>query len=167
MKINELFKIQADMEARLSAMTDVQENVVGDHNILNVRILAIQVKLGELANLTKCYKYSKNVNAIPRNKVLFRYLEGMKYLLSLGNKYGLNMIDESTLTSDNSEDMIQIFSDLYSEISELRRNLSQDQFVNSLSAYSKVLIKYISLARVMDISYDEAMNYFTDLTISA
>ncbi len=168
MKINELFKIQATMEEQMSILSGVEENALGDHNVMNVRFLAIQVKLGELANLTKCYKYKKDINEIPRNKILFRYLEGMRYLLSIGNKYDLNIIDDYAFENiRESEDLIILFSELYDGLSQLKKLLGNDQFVDGLNEYIFVFAKYIQLARALQISYDEAYAYFKDTSISA
>lgn len=168
MKINELFKIQAAMEDQMSILSGVEENALGDHNVMNVRFLAIQVKLGELANLTKCYKYKKDINEIPRNKILFRYLEGMRYLLSIGNKYDLNIIDDYAFENiRESEDLIILFSELYDGLSQLKKLLENDQFVDGLNEYIFVFAKYIQLARALQISYDEAYAYFKDTSISA
>lgn len=168
MKINELFKIQRELEEKLSLISGMEENALGEHNILNVRFLAIQVKLGELANLTKCYKYRKNINELPRKKVLFRYLEGLKYLLSIGNKYQLNMIDDYAFDNiKESDDLIILFSDLYDGLSDLKEDIQKDRFVDALNKYIYVFAKYIQLAKPLNISYEEAQSYFNELSISA
>lgn len=167
MKINELFKIQQTLEEKLSLISGMEENALGEHNILNVRFLAIQVKVGELANLTKCYKYRKNINELPRKKVLFRYLEGLKYLLSIGNKYQLNMIDDYAFENiSQSDDLISLFSELYGSLSELKGHLENDRYVDALNQYIYVFAKYIQLAEPLNISYDEAKSYFDELSIS-
>ena len=168
MKINELFKIQQTLEEKLSLISGMEENALGEDNILNVRFLAIQVKLGELANLTKCYKYRKNLNELPRKKVLFRYLEGLKYLLSIGNKYQLNMIDDYAFENiSQSDDLITLFSELYEGLSNLKGHLESDRYVDALNKYIYVFAKYIQLAEPLNISYEEAMSYFNELSISA
>lgn len=168
MKINELFKIQQTLEEKLSLISGMEENALGEHNILNVRFLAIQVKLGELANLTKCYKYRKNINEIPRKKVLFRYLEGLKYLLSIGNKYQLNMIDDYAFDNiSTSDDLITLFSELYGGLSILKNHIEKDQFVDGLNQYIYVFAKYIQLAAPLNISYEEAASYFDELSVTA
>lgn len=168
MKINELFKIQQTLEEKLSLISGMEENALGEHNVLNVRFLAIQVKLGELANLTKCYKYRKNINEIPRKKVLFRYLEGLKYLLSIGNKYQLNMIDDYAFENiKESDDLIILFSELYDGLSTLKDHINKDRFVDALTQYIYVFAKYIQLATPLNISYEEAQSYFNELSISA
>lgn len=168
MNINELFRMQAALEQKISHLSGVEENALGENNILNVRILALQVKLGELANLTKCYKYQKDISSIPKNKILFRYIEGIKYLLSIGNKYQLNVINKDTLNSIQvSDDLIVLFSESYDQISKLKGLLEKDQYVNALNTYIKTFALYTEIGRQLDISYDEAITYFNDLSISA
>jgi len=168
MNIKELFKIQAEIEEKAVEFSSVDENALGEHNVMNVRFLAIQVKLGELANLTKCYKYKKSIHEIPRNKILFRYLEGMRYLLSIGNKYGMNIIDQASLDNvDPSEDLIVVFTDLYDDLSRLKTLIKNGRFVDGLSTYIQVFATYIQLARLLEISYEEAYTYFEETSLSA
>lgn len=168
MKINELFKIQAKMEEHMVALSGIEEDALGENNVMHVRFLAIQVKLGELANLTKCYKYRKDINEIPREKILFRYLEGMRYLLSIGNKYELNIIDDHSFENiEESEDLIILFSELYDALSQLKKLIVNDQFVDGLNVYIYIYAKYIQLAYALQISYEEAYSYFKETTLSA
>lgn len=166
MRINELFKIQQTLEEKLSLISGMEENALGEENVLRVRFLALQVKLGELANLTKCYKYRKNINEIPRKKVLFRYLEGLKYLLSIGNKYQLNMIDEYAFENiQEADDLITLFSQLYDGLSKLKGHIENDRYVDALSTYIYVFAKYVQLSTPLNVSYDEAKAYFNELNI--
>lgn len=167
MNISQLFKIQADMEEKMIRLSGVEESSLGDNNTMHVRFLAIQVKLGELANLTKCYKYKKDIEEIPRAKILFRYLEGMRYLLSIGNKYSLNIIDDYAFDNmQGSDDLIVLFSDLYDALSDLKQSLSKDQFVEGLNLYILTFGKYLHLAKALHISYDEAYTYFQETSLA-
>jgi len=52
-------------------------------------------------------------------------------------------------------------------LSQLKKLLANDQFVDGLNEYIYVFAKYIQLARALQISYDEAYAYFQDTSISA
>lgn len=168
MNIKQLFELQKQFENKASLISGVEETALGEDNILNVRTLAIQVKFGELANLTKCYKYLKDVTEIPKNKILFRYIEGMIYLLSLGNKYNLNVIDDYAFQNvKTSDDLIVNFTSLYEKLVDLKRTLEKDRYVEALQHYIQMFAIYIQLGRLLNIEYDEAISYFNDMSYTA
>lgn len=168
MNIKELFDLQRAMETKAINLSGIDESALGENNILNVRTLALQVKIGELANLTKCYKYQKDMTTIPKNKMLFRYIEGMIYLLSLGNRYQLNIIDDHAFDNvATNEDLIVTFSEIYEGITGLKDTLEKDRYVEALRNYITIFAKYLHLGRSLNISYDEAMTYFNTMEISA
>ncbi len=74
MELNELFQIQKTIENRIKSLSDIEEDSVGEENIFDLRFLAFQVKTGEIANITKCYKYYKIKRQIPKEKVIVRYM---------------------------------------------------------------------------------------------
>lgn len=167
MKLQELFKIQKNMEDKISTLSGINENIVGEENIIHLRFLALQIKIGELANLTKCYKYNKTADDVPKNKLLFRYLEGMKYLLSIGNKYQLNIINQDAFDNVVKHDnLILLFSEIYDGLVQLKGYISSDSYVDALNKYIFIFAKYIHLAEALGIEYDEAYNYFIEINVS-
>lgn len=168
MNIKELFELQKQLESKASLMSGIEETALGEENVLNVRMLALQVKFGEMANLTKCYKYKKDLGEIPKNKILFRYVEGMIYLLSLGNKYNLNVIDDYAFQNEKTyDDLIVNFTTMFESLVDLKRKLEQDQYIAALNLYIRVFANYIHLGRLLNIEYDEALSYFHDMSYTA
>lgn len=163
MKINALFELQNKMEQNMSHLTGIEETALGEDNVLNIRILAFQVKLGEFANLTKCYKYAvdKDIN---KNKLLFRYTEGLGYLLSLGNKYHLNAITEENLEIVDEENLIVLFTTVYDLISKLKVALEKDLYLMAFNHYIKIFSYYDQIKNVLNISNDEAYNFFDSIS---
>ena len=97
MELTKLFQIQAEFESAIIENTDIEENVVGESNVRDLLFLALHVKLGELANLTKCYKYSYVKPNLPKHKLIIRYADVLRYLLSVGNRHQFNMIQNADL----------------------------------------------------------------------
>ncbi len=168
MNLHELFKMQQKMEEHISLLSGIKEDALGEDNTIHLRFVALQVKIGELANLTKCYKYNKGLDNLPKSKVLLRYLDGMKYLLSLGNKYQLNVINGDNFSNIKKHDnLVLLFSEIFEALSSLKKHLIEDSYVESLNRYIYIFAKYINLAETLGITYDEAYNYFEDINISA
>lgn len=163
MKINELFELQNELEKNMSTVSGVDEKALGEENILNIRVLALQVKIGELANLTKCYKYT-SVKELNKNKVLFRYVEGLGYLLSLGNKYHLNAITEDNLEPIEEDNLITLFTSIYDQVSKLKISLEKDLYLMAFNQYIKIFSTYDRIREVLSIDNDEAYTFFKEIS---
>lgn len=163
MNINKLFELQNELEKNMSIISGVEEKALGEENILNIRILALQVKIGELANLTKCYKYT-SIQEMNKNKLLFRYVEGLRYLLSLGNKYHLNAITEKNLEEVEEENLIILFTSIYDMISKLKVALEKDLYLMAFNYYIKIFSYYNQIKEVLKISQEEAYDFFNEIS---
>lgn len=167
MKLQELFKIQKEMEDKISLLSGINENSLGEENIIHIRFVALQVKVSELANLTKCYKYNKSIDELPKEKLLFRYLEGMKYLLSIGNKYDMNIISNDAFDNIKvNDDLVQLFSEIYDSLVYLKNYISKDSYVDALNEYISIFAKYIHLSELLGIEYKDAYSYFDNLNVN-
>lgn len=166
MKLQELFRIQNDMEDKIRVLSGVNEDSLGEENIIHIRFLALQVKIGELTNLTKCYKYNSKIDEISKDKLLFRYLEGMKYLLSIGNKYEFNIINNSSFENVKiTDDLVVVLSDIFNHIVYLKKYITKETYVQALNEYIIVFAKYIYLSELLGIEYEDAYKYFDELCI--
>jgi len=161
MELSVLFEKQATFENEIIANTSIKEDAVGEDNILEILFLALQVKIGELANLTKCYKYFKVKPNLPKHKLMVRYTDALRYLLSIGNRHQFNMIQTSDLnTQIEIEDIIQIFSNLYDDISLLKRNIRNDHYVEGLNIYIKIFSLFVYLGQQLGLSNQEIQQHF-------
>ena len=164
MKLKDLFDMQKQVELKLGQLSGIDEDELGIENIVHLRFVALQVKVGELANLTKCYKYNRSLENLPKNKILFRYLEGMNYLLSIGNKYGYNVITEDSIENINKNSSILLtFSEIYDNLTILKTNILNESYIEGLNNYMIVFGKYMNLAEMLEITHDEAYEYFEKL----
>jgi dimeric dUTPase (all-alpha-NTP-PPase superfamily) len=78
------------------------------------------------------------------------------------------MIDEYAFENiDTSDDLITLFSELYGSLTTLKEHIEKDRFVDGLNTYIYVFAKYIQLAEPLNISYEEAVSYFHELSVSA
>ena len=104
MNLNELFEIQAELDNRI-----VEEHNLQGVDLLDKKILALQVELGELANEWRGYKFwSKDqeartevtdrntdcgecfYNNVGKNPLLEEYVDCLHFYLSIGNDLIIN-----------------------------------------------------------------------------
>ncbi|RKD26400.1 Dimeric dUTPase, all-alpha-NTP-PPase (MazG) superfamily [Caminicella sporogenes DSM 14501] len=161
MELNQLFKIQEVIENHIKKLSDIDENVVGEENVFDLKFLALQVKTAEIANLTKCYKYYKIKENIPREKLIIRYIDAMKFLLSIGNAHGFNIINNDAIEAvEKSDNIIKLFSNIFDDIRDLKKLILQQDYVNSLSVYIRLFARYINLGECLGLSFEEVYDYY-------
>jgi dimeric dUTPase (all-alpha-NTP-PPase superfamily) len=164
MELNQLFKIQEIMENNIKNNSMIDEDVLGKENIFDLRFLALQVKVGEIANLTKCYKYNVAKEDIPKEKLMYRFIDAMKYMLSIGNMYEFNIIDiDAVNTSSNEKSLIKVFSYIYDDIADLKDVVRRDNYVDSITIYIRLFSRFINLGRLLGFTFQEVYDYYLKL----
>lgn len=162
MNLNHLFKLQEIMENKIKNSTDIPEDILGKENVFDLKFLAFQVKLGQLANETKCYKYQKVIDDIPKEKLIIRYIDAMQFLLSIGNEYHFNIINEEIF--DNvvkPEGLIKGFSQIFSDVTKLKEIISLGDFINALNIYIELFAKFIGIGYELGLTFDEVYLYYS------
>lgn len=164
MDLQQLFKIQEIMENNIRQNSKIDEDVLGKENIFDLRFLALQVKVGEIANLTKCYKYTKAKEDIPKERLMFRFIEALKYLLSIGNMYDFNIINlDAVNSSSHEESLIKVFSLIYDEIAELKGAVQRENYVDSVNSYIRLFARLMNLGRLLGLTFEDVYGYYMKL----
>lgn len=103
MNLNKLFQIQSGLDYHI-----VKEKGLEGQDLLDKKILALQVELGELANEWRGFKFwSKNQspqdfhleNGKLKNPLLEEYVDCMHFILSIGLNIGVKSYDPIKLIS--------------------------------------------------------------------
>ncbi len=161
MQLQKLFEIQAAFEKEIVSNTSIEENVVGEENVLDIHFLALHVKIGELANLTKCYKYYHIKPNLPKHKLVIRYSDVLRYLLSLGNRHQFNMIQTADLnTQIESTDVIQVFSCIIDHMASLKKAIRNDHYVEALNLYITIFSYFVHLGSLLQLTEEDIQNHF-------
>ncbi|MCG8542158.1 MAG: dUTP diphosphatase [Clostridia bacterium] len=165
MDLNELFEIQDIIENRIKDLSDIEENSIGEENVFDLRFLALQVKTGEIANITKCYKYSKVKGNVPREKIIIRYMDALKFLLSIGNTHQFNIINKDAIEKvEKTDNVIKLFCGIFDDIRDLRQTIVREEYVDSLSIYIRLFARYVNLAECLGLSIEELYGYYINCT---
>jgi dimeric dUTPase (all-alpha-NTP-PPase superfamily) len=161
MNLQQLFKIHELMENHIRTVSNLDEDMLGRDNLFDLRFLAFQVKIGELANLTKCYKYARVRDNLPKEKLMMRYIDAMKFLLSIGNINEFNIINFDNIkgTKDDSS-IIKVFSNIFEYINEVRDLSLRGIYIDSLNAYMKLFAEFIKLAGHLGLTMDEVYDKY-------
>lgn len=161
MQLSHLFKVQEIMENNIKHLSQIDENELGKENIFDLRFLALQVKVGELANLTKCYKYTRMKEDIPKDKLMFRFIDAMRFFLSIGNQFEFNIINLDAVNKVSNEDsLVKVFSSMFDNIRDLKYAIKIDNYVDSLNIYIKLFTEFINLGKLLGFTFEEVYDYY-------
>ena len=161
MELLDLFKIQDYMEKEIQGFSNIPEDALGEENTFDLRFIALQVKTGELANLTKCYKYNAKSPEISEEKLFSRALDAFQLLLSIGNVHQLNFINLDALRAvPKEENKIKTFTNIFEGIVRLQGVLRSGDYYHALSLYIHLFAQYIYLAQQLNIDFERIYQYF-------
>ncbi len=165
MKIKYLFKIQNIIDNEIRRVCQRNGEVLDRNRLVRTQILALEVKTGELANLTKCYKYPCPVGEIDKNKLLLRYIDCFKFLLSIGNDNQFNVVNSNLrdIPDDAEEELIELFLRIFDRITELKANLLAENYLPSLSVYMEIFKDFIFVGYRLGITFEEVFDYYDKL----
>lgn len=164
MNLQQLFKVHGAMENQIRAVSNLNEDMLGKENIFDLRFLAFQVKVGELANLTKCYKYARIKDNLPKEKLMMRYIDALKFLLSIGNINDFNIINFDSITAiEDSSSIIKVFSNIFEYINEVRELAQRDIYIDALNAYMKLFAEFIKLADHLGFTIEEVYDSYQSM----
>lgn len=127
MNLNPLYPVQAELDEYIGRTKGIDMS-----QYKKDRIIAFSVEFHELLNeLIFLFKYWKNAH-MDREKALEEYVDGMHFLVSIGNDFG---ITEHSYVRPNEQDMKQIALGIMNMISILPNIPNFKPMYNALANY--------------------------------
>lgn len=166
MDLQRLFSLQTEIENNITNIATLPEDKVGRENIEELRFLALNIKLSELANLTKCYKYYYVKPNIPKDKLTLRYVDAFQYLLSIGNRSGYNVITYDALPKILEKSVIKLFTTTIDQISSVRKQTVKNNFIEGLQEYTQLFSLVIHLGTILNIDFKDVEEYLEHSRLS-
>lgn len=166
MNLQKLFNYQMEIESNISNISTMPEDQLGANNINDLRFLALHIKLAELANLTKCYKYCDVKPNIPKDKLTLRFVDAFQYLLSIGNKSNYNIITFDALNFSSERNIIKLFSLLIDQVSIVKKLTVNENYMDGVREYTKLFSMIIDLSYALKIDFGEVETYLNSSRLS-
>jgi dimeric dUTPase (all-alpha-NTP-PPase superfamily) len=147
MNIDKLFTMQMVLDNRIE-----KEHKLENENLIDEKILALIVELGELANETRCFKFWSKRAPSPKEIILEEYVDCLHFILSIGLYYKYSNIELTPLNSTNS-DLTPTFLGL---------NLSISNFINSSSkeGYINIFYNFLLLGNLLGFTEEDIENAY-------
>lgn len=163
MLLSQLFENQKALEAQIIAASGIEDEQIGKATGTDLRFLALHVKLSELANLTKCYKYGINLNYMDMQKVSVRYIEVLQYLLSIGIHCEYEHIQPEELPGlmpMGVHELASQFLDLIGAIENLRVLAFSADYFAARVVYARVFALVNRLGETLGITPEVLLNQY-------
>lgn len=122
MNLEKLYIFQKKLDSQMQDRFDVQGKL-----LLSQKLLALQVKVGELANETQCFKFWVSKKSVVRRRILEKYRECLYTILSIGIEKGFD-VTEFELKEVEYE-LTEQFLNLYIDINDFMVCSSKDNYI--------------------------------------
>lgn len=135
MNLQQLFTMQAALDQHIEAQHNLQ-----NEDLLDRKVLALLVELGELANETRCFKFWSLKPSSPKEIILEEFVDGVHFILSLGIICGFTDSKiESRATDSNT--LSDQFLTMYDQIGLFRQQRNQESYVSMFECYLQLAIQ--------------------------
>ncbi|WNF35997.1 dUTP diphosphatase [Bacillaceae bacterium IKA-2] len=142
MNIEKLFQMQTQLDDRIR-----QEHNLIEEDLMDEKILAFQVELGELANETRCFKYWSIKPASEREVILEEYVDGVHFLLSIGLE-----LQTSSLSARNRKIENQSLTKQFMVLFQLSSQLGDTK---KIELFEDLFQQYLHLGDLLNYSIED------------
>ncbi|CAG9619579.1 dUTP diphosphatase [Sutcliffiella rhizosphaerae] len=140
------FTILLEMQKELDEKIESQHGLRKE-DLINEKILALLVELGELANETRCFKFWSVKPSAERTVILEEYVDGVHFILSLGLTFGYGN-ELPPRMAEKKDSLTSQFNQVYSLISVFKNDISE---IN----YAVLVDNYMNLGEMLGFSWEE------------
>jgi dimeric dUTPase (all-alpha-NTP-PPase superfamily) len=134
--LTKLYIMQRELDAH------IQDNhQLHQVNLIEKKILALLVEIGELANETRCFKFWSLKPPASQEKILEEFVDGVHFILSLGIECEFEK-NELAFENTSSESLIEQFLTVYAAVNEFR-------VYQTFGNFKRLFSEYISLANLL------------------
>lgn len=129
MDFNHLFKLQKELDEKIEHKHNLKEE-----RLIERKILALLVEIGELANETRCFKFWSVKPPSPRDVILEEYVDGLHFLLSLGHELHIEKLPDMRAKKKETS-LTDLFLKVYQKSAKLKEYLSIQSYIDLFNDY--------------------------------
>ncbi|SKA88859.1 Dimeric dUTPase, all-alpha-NTP-PPase (MazG) superfamily [Clostridium sp. USBA 49] len=122
MNLEKLYESQNKLDKQIHSIVNLKEKT-----LLPEKILALQVKIGELANDTQCFKFWLSKKTMTERKVLEKYIQVLSMALSIGIEKNFTETEFPIKSIDSN--LTNQFLNLFIDINDFMVCSSKDHYI--------------------------------------
>jgi dimeric dUTPase (all-alpha-NTP-PPase superfamily) len=143
MDLQKLYSLQMQLDTRI----ETKHGLHGE-NLVEKKILALLVEIGELANETRCFKFWSLKPSAPQEKVLEEYVDGLHFILSLGIELNFVHIVDKIKKETENYSLVEQFLRVFQAVNEFQQT-------KTLDAYKCLFTNYLQLGESLGFTYEQ------------
>ena len=142
MNFSKLFSMQQELDAKIEAQHQLQ-----NERLMERKILALLVEVGELANETRCFKFWSLKPPAPLDVILEEYVDGIHFILSLGLEIDVNPSIHFE-HKQSERNVAEQFLKVYETITTFKEE-------QTMIVYGKMFEEYLFLGQLLGFSNEQ------------
>lgn len=144
MNLQKLYDYQNKLDAEIQSKIDTQGKL-----LLSKKLLALEVKVGELANETKCFNYWTSRKIQSRRRILEKYIEAIYFILSIGVEKGFKETEFEV--KEVEYELTEHFLNLFIDMNDFMVCSSKDHYIT-------IIEDLLSLSLFFGFTEDDIVN---------
>jgi dimeric dUTPase (all-alpha-NTP-PPase superfamily) len=129
MNIVKLFEMQKTLDSKIEKQHSLEHEP-----LLEKKILALLVEVGELANETRCFKFWSLKPPAEASVILEEYVDGVHFILSLGIEIGIAANIEFEL-NESDKSLTAHFMQVYEKIAQFEKSRLEIHYLELFKQY--------------------------------
>ncbi|WP_349408098.1 dUTP diphosphatase [Pseudalkalibacillus sp. SCS-8] len=144
LKLQSLFDMQNELDRRIE-----RDRGLENEDLVDKKILALQVELGELANETRCFKFWSSKAPSEKSVILEEFVDGLHFLLSLGIILPYDVPQQMQVPELVEENLVNAFLKVYEDLTILKNNR------DDVNNYVTLMEDYLMIGRLLGFTSEE------------
>lgn len=140
-----------DMQEKLDQHIE-QEHGLENADLIEKKILALLVEVGELANETRSFKFWSKKSSSSKEVILEEFVDGIHFILSLGLEIGIQQFDLGE-TNYANEDVTKQFLEVFKSANYFSEERSVEHF-------QQLFRHYVYLGELLGFSHEEVFDAY-------
>ncbi|MGP4082657.1 dUTP diphosphatase [Pseudalkalibacillus sp. R45] len=149
LNLQQMYKMQNELDRRIES-----ERGLENADLLDKKILALLVEIGELANETRCFKFWSSKPPSSKDIILEEYVDGVHFLLSIGLILPFEVPERVHVPDDFEGEAVGAFLKVYESVTTFKNN-SED--VNN---YNQLMEDYLMIGRILGFTIEEIQDAY-------
>ncbi|WP_408011720.1 dUTP diphosphatase [Pseudalkalibacillus sp. A8] len=144
MELQQMYKMQNELDRRIESERGLERE-----DLLNEKILALLVEIGELANETRCFKFWSSKPPSTKEVILEEYVDGIHFLLSIGLILPYDVPEYARLPEVTNENPVRAFLKVYESVTIFENNR------DDVNNYNQLMEDYLMIGRILGFTTEE------------
>ncbi|BCB05079.1 dUTP diphosphatase [Bacillus sp. KH172YL63] len=140
-----------DMQKKLDEHIE-KEHGLEEEDLVEKKVLALLVEIGELANETRSFKFWSKKASSADDVILEEFVDGIHFILSLGIEIGIMQFDLGD-TNYTNEDLSKQFLEVFKEVNHFAEERSVEHF-------QQLFRQYVYLGELLGFSHEDVFEAY-------